>query len=489
MTRSRWTSNTVFIFAAVGSMVGLGNVWRFPYLAGKYGGGAFLAPYLIALFVIGLPLLILEFAIGQKMQQGAVGTYRKLHKGFAGLGVFALLSAFIIASYYAVVMAWSLIYLKASTAVSWTGDAKGYFLNNVLEISESVGVIGGINWNVLIALALVWIMIYFCVWKGTKSVGKVVMLTVPLPIILLGVLFVRAVTLPGFMDGWTMYLTPVWGALLDVDVWVAACAQIFFTIGIGFGMMIAYASYKKQNADIARDAWITALINSAISLFSGFVVFGILGYMASNTGTPIAELAAEGPGLAFIVFPEALSLMPVAWFFSIVFFITLLSLGIDSAFSLAEAVNISILDYLKMSSKKISFYVCAAGFLAGIIFTTRAGLYFLDIIDHFVTNYNLILVGLIQTILVGWLYGAEKLRDYINDVSHWQIGKWWDISIKFVVPILLLVLLGVQFYKDLTVPYEGYPMWALYTGWAVIVVPLFIFIILIIKDTTAKASE
>ncbi|MCL6436059.1 MAG: hypothetical protein K6T90_17975 [Leptolyngbyaceae cyanobacterium HOT.MB2.61] len=202
MTRQRWTSKSVFVMAAVGSAVGLGNVWRFPYLAGKYGGGAFLLPYLFALFLVGVPLLMLEIGIGQKMQQGAIGCCRKLHPAFGGLGVVTSFSAFIVVSYYAVVMAWCLIYFfSAFSGAKWAGDAKNYFFQNVLQVSDGIAYLGGVNETVLLALIAIWISIYFCVWKGTRSVEKVIACSVPLPVILLAVLMLRAITLPGFF-GW-----------------------------------------------------------------------------------------------------------------------------------------------------------------------------------------------------------------------------------------------------------------------------------------------
>ena len=482
MTRQRWTSRTIFVLAAVGSAVGLGNVWRFPYLAGKYGGGAFLIPYLIALVLVGVPLLMLELAVGQKMQQGAIASYQKLHPSFGALGLLALISSFIIVSYYAVVMAWSLIYLLASFQMKWSGDAEGYFLQSVLQLSDSVNHIGGINWSVLFSLCIIWIVVYFCIRQGTKSVGQVVRYSVPLPILLLGALLLRAVTLPGFLKGWAMYLKPNWVALLNPEVWTAACSQIFYTLSLAFGIMIAYGSYKNCDDDIAKDTWITALLDIGTSLFAGFVVFGILGYMAWKTGTPLEELAASGPGLAFVVFPEAISLMPLSWLFSVFFFLMLLLLGIDSVFSLVEALNAGILDqYPHFSLTKLSIAACLALAIAGTLYTTRAGLYFLDIVDHFVTSYNLLLVGIGQSILVGWVYGAEKMRRYINQVSDWKVGKWWNVSIKYFIPMVLTALLVTQFSKDIKIPYEGYPAWALGIGWALILIPLLLSLLLLVN--------
>lgn len=489
MSRQRWTSRTVFILATLGSAVGLGNLWRFPYLAGKYGGGAFLIPYLIALVLVGVPMLMLELAIGQKMQQGAVGSYGKLHPRFAGLGILALFSSFMIVSYYAVVMAWSLVYLLASLGVPWSDNAENYFYQEVLQISNGIGQLGGINLPILWSLIIVWFLVYCCVWQGTKSVGKVVQYSVPLPVILLSFLLIRAVTLPGFLTGWEIYLQPVWSALLEPEVWTAAFSQIFYSLSLAFGIMVAYGSYKHNDDDVAKDTWIAALLDIGISLFAGLVVFAVLGYMAWSTDTPVEKLAASGPGLAFVVFPEALSLMPWSGLFSILFFLMLLLLGIDSIFSLVEALNATILDrYQQFKISWVSLVVCLIILLAGIIFTTRAGLYFLDIVDHFVTSYNLLLVGILQTILAGWLYGAEKLRRYINQVSDWQVGKWWNIAIKYIIPLVLTTLLVTQLSQDLKTPYENYPTWALNIGWAIAFLPLLFFLFLFLKNKNKMMS-
>lgn len=491
MARQKWASRTVFVLAAVGSAVGLGNVWRFPYLAARHGGGAFLVPYLIALLVVGIPLLALEIGLGQTKQQGAIGSFRRVAPNFGGLGLLALLSAFIIVSYYAVIMAWSLLYFLGSFGVNWSEDAETYFVEEVLQRTESIGELGGLNFPIFLALIVVWVFIYFCVWQGTQSVGKVVLFTVPLPVILLAALLIRAVTLDGFLDGWALYLTPDWTAMRDPEVWSAAFAQTFFTLTMGFGVMITYASYRDTGEDIVQDTWITAILNSAVSLLAGFVVFGVLGYMATQTETPLADLAQQsGPGLAFVVFPEALSLMPLPWLFSLFFFVMLFTLGIDSAFSLVEAVIAAFTDRFEdLKIPKVAFAVCLVGFLVGILYTTRAGLYFLDIVDHFVTNYNLVLVGICQCLLVGWIYGAEKLRREVNEVSKWKLGKWWNWMIKYVIVIVLAILLGTQFHNDINNPYEDYPAWALTIGWLVVLVPFALFIGSIIKDKKQLKEE
>ncbi|MFQ5580769.1 MAG: sodium-dependent transporter [Nitrospiria bacterium] len=485
MERARWSSRRIFLLAAIGSAVGLGNVWRFPYLTYKFGGGAFLVPYLAALFLLGIPLLILEFALGQKLQKGAVGAFTAVHYKFRGIGLCAIFSGFVVVVYYAAVMAWSLVFLLSSftTTLPWKEDAKGFFFNDVLQITDGIGTMGGINWMLFFALFAVWVMIYFSVWKGVKSVGQIVKITMPLPILLLLILFLRGITLEGAMTGIARYLMPDFSALLNGEIWLAAASQIFFTLSLGFGIMIAYASYNEADQDITGDALITSLSNSAISLFAGFVVFSILGYMAVKTGVGVEEVVASGPGLAFVVFPQALSLMPGAWFFAILFFVTLLSLGIDSAFSLVEAVNTVFADKVKKPMlKQISFCVCSVCFLLGILFTTRAGLYWLDVIDHFITSFGLVLVGIFECLVIGWVYGADQLREYINSVSHRKLGPWWCHAIKWFIPGVLSLLVAVQFVTELKGNYEGYPAWAIGIGWLTVILPMVIAVVLAFKS-------
>jgi len=474
MVRDRWPSRTLFVYAAIGSAVGLGNIWRYPYLAEKFGGGAFLIPYLIALFVAGIPLLILEFGLGQKMQKGAVDSFAAVKKRLSGLGWWALFTAFIVISYYVVVMAWSLVYMLVSFGVQWSDDPKTYFFSNVLQLSGSINSVGTIVPAVFIALIISWVWIYFCIRKGVKSVSKVIIWTVPLPIILMIVLLIRAVTLDGAGAGIAAYLTPNFSALFDAEVWRAAFAQIFFSLSLAFGIMIAYASFNKKDSDIAKNAFVIGIADSIVAILAGFVVFATLGFMASQQNVPLDEVVASGPGLAFIAFPKALSLMPFAAFFSILFFLTLLTLAIDSAFSLVEAINTTVLDKTKMKRQHIALVVCVLGFLAGIIYTTNAGLYMLDVVDHFVTSVSLIVIGILECIAIGWIYGAKKMRAYVNKVSDFKIGPWWDITIKYITPIALAVILAIQLKAEFVENYSGYPDWAILVGWLFVLVPLVI---------------
>ena len=487
MPRERWPTRLTFLFAAVTSAIGLGAVWRFPYLTYKYGGGAFLLPYLIALVVAGIPLLILEFALGQKLQKGAVDAFASIRKRFSFIGWLALFVGFIIIAYYAVVMGWSIIYFFASAGLQWGDDPKSYFFNNVLKISDGIGNVGKLVPALFIALLVCWVMIYFSVWKGTKSVSKVVNFTTPFALVLFLIMLVRAVTLEGSSEGIIFYLKPDFAALLDAEVWVAAFSQIFFQLSVGFGIMIAYASFNDKKEDIANNAVVVGVATVIFTILAGFIIFGTLGFMAKAQNVPIDKVVASGPGLAYVVFPQALSLMPFAAFFSMLFFLILVTIAYDSAFSLVEAIDTVVTDKIKIRRELIAFIVCLLGLLSGIIFTTNAGLYFLDVIDHFVNSYTLIAVGILECIAVGWVFGAEKLRVYVNKVSDIKIGKWWNFMIKYAVPVILAVTVIIQLTKEFAAPYENYPQWAIWLGWISVIVPF--IVAFLIPQKAVKAGK
>ena len=481
MGRDRWSSRPIFIIAAIGSAVGLGNIWRFPYVCYENGGGAFLIPYFVALFTAGIPLMILEYGLGQRMQAGAPLAFWKIRKGWEWLGWWAILTGFGIVIYYAVIMAWCFCYLAYSLKLSWQPDTASFFFQRFLQSGEGPGQLGGLRWPILVGLALTWISIYFAIFKGVKSVGKVVMVTVPLPVILIGVFVVRGLTLPGAIEGLRFYLTPDFGQLLNPRVWLAAYGQVFFTLSLGFGVLIAYSSYLPKTSDVNNNAFITSLADAGISFFAGFAVFSTIGYLAFQNSQPVSEVITQGIGLAFIAYPTAISLLPLAPVFGILFFILLLTLGIDSAFSLVEAGVAGIEDEWHIPRRYIVIGICLLAFIGGIVFTTRAGLYWLDIADHFLTNFGLATVGLLECIVVGYLYGTRRFRSLVNPHSDFRVGIWWDVCILVITPLILVISLGRIAWERFRVPYEGYPQWALALGgWGLVLACVILAIILMV---------
>ena len=488
MEREKWPTRTSFIFAAIGSAIGLGNVWRFPYKCYQYGGGAFLIPYFVALLTAGIPLMILELSIGQKLRASAPMAFTKISKKWGWVGWFAIFISLGIVIYYTVVMSWSLVYLIHSLTEEWGTNAEGFFNSDFLGRTGGPGDIGGIRWPIVLGLAVAWLMIYLIICKGVQRVGKVVYITVPLPLILLFILFLRGATLQGAGDGIEYYLKPDFGELTNTDVWIGAYAQIFFTLSVASGIMIAYASYLPKKSDIANNGIIISLANCGTSFFAGFAVFSVIGYLAYSEGTSIASLEGQvgGPGLAFITYPTAISLMPTASkLIAVIFFVTLISLAIDSCFSMVEAFAAGISD-AGFDQKKSVQYTCIVGFVLGLIFCTGAGVHWIEIVGRFFDDFGLIVVGLLECLIVGYILGAKKVIRYVNRVSEIEIGKWWEICIKYVTPVILAVLILYNLYhissdgiENLSKPGEKYPTWALVVGgWFMITALLILSFIL-----------
>lgn len=450
--RERWDSRTAFVLAAIGSAIGLGNVWRFPFICQQNGGGAFLVPYFVALITAGIPIMMLEFALGAKMQAGAAKAFKKLKGGFEWLGWWAVLISAVIVFYYCAIMAWAWNYLYYSVGTKWAGDESGFFYKVILRISDNPTQMDVIPLALIIGLALTWIVVFFCLIKGAESVSKVVLITVPLPWILLVILFFRGMTLPGAFEGVRYYLTPDWSALMHAKTWLAAYGQIFFSLSLAFGVMITYASFLPRRSDINNNAFIISFANCGTSFFAGFVVFSIIGFLTMTMG--IAPDALSGPGLAFITYPTAIAQLPAFQAtVGIFFFLMLLTLGIDSAFSLVEAVSTSFSEKLGVRKLSVTAAFCVIGFMIGLIFITRAGLYWLDIVDHYINNFAVTVVGLLECVFIGWFGYLKLLKAHMNKVSEFKVGLWWDIFIKFVTPVILGIILVIAFVDDFEAPY------------------------------------
>jgi NSS family neurotransmitter:Na+ symporter len=463
--RERWTSRSSFVIASIGAAIGLGNVWRFPYICYENGGGAFLIPYFVALLTAGIPLMILEFALGREMQAGAPSAFAKVRKGTEWIGWLALMVIMLIFFYYPVIAAWCVDYVIFSINLGWGADAKAFFESDFLQLSTGPGVLGSVRWPILLGLAVFWAGVYLCLFKGIKVLSKIVFYTVIIPWVILVIMVIRGLTLPGALEGLKFYLTPNFSALLKPGVWLAAYGQIFFTLSLAMGTMIVYSSYLPRGTDIANSSFIVSLANCGTSFFAGFAVFSTLGYLAQAMGVGVPEVTKSGLGLAFITYPTAISLLPfLPALFGVLFFVLLITLAIDSAFSAIVPYVAGFTDKWKFNTKWVLPIVCTGGFLIGIVFTTRGGLYWLDIVDYFANTFGLTLVGLLECIVIGYIYKAHKAREYVNEVSEFQIGRWWDICIMVITPIIL----GISFVWSLITliqkGYGGYPTWATFVG-------------------------
>jgi NSS family neurotransmitter:Na+ symporter len=461
MKREQWKSQFGFLLAAVGSAIGLGNIWRFSYMAYSNGGGAFLIPYVIALLTAGVSLLILEFAIGHERIGSAPLAYAKIRQNWEWLGWWAVTFVmFGIELYYVVIIAWCLNFFFLSFDLGWGSDPNNYFFKEFLMLSEGPADIGQIRTPILASLIAVWtlnwIIVYRGIRKGIEIANKIFM---PLLFVLTAILVFWALSLEGASAGIKAYLTPDFSKLQEPKVWIDAYSQIFFTLSLGFGIMIAYSSYLPAKANITKNAILTAVINSGYSLFAGFAVFAVLGFMAESQGKPISEVVTKSIGLAFVAYPQAVSIMPGGNLFGAIFFLSLVIAGVSSSISIIEAFTSAVVDKFGIDRKKLVSGICALGFLGSIIFTTQAGLFWLDIADHFLTHYGLVVVGIAECILVGWFFNLDILRKHVNKISSIQLGRWWNFLIKLFIPLVLGIILVGDLYSELKEPYEGYS-WA-----------------------------
>jgi NSS family neurotransmitter:Na+ symporter len=471
------------VLASIGSAIGLGNIWRFPYVCYECGGGAFLIPFLVALLTAGIPLMVLEYSVGHKFAKSAPLALGSLKKKFEVLGWFALLVGFGIATYYAVVMGWAFNYLWYSFNMAWGENTQSFFFDQFLKLSESPMQVGSLQWMIALGLILTWIAIVASIWRGAKTVGKVVYFTVTIPWVILLVFVVRGITLPGAMEGLKYYLTPNFSALMNYRVWLHAYSQVFFSLTIGFGVQMTYASFLPRDSDVVNNAFLVSLADAATAFVGGFAVFATLGYYSHQSGLPVCEVVQSGPQLAFVTYPTIIRLLPFgSVIFGVLFFLMILTLGIDSAFSLVEAGAASLIEKFNLKRLHVNIGFAIIAGVIGLIYTTQGGLYWLDIVDYFLNNFGLLAIGVLMCVAVGWFYKTEEIREYANSKSDFTIGRWWDFCIKYLTPVIVGALFITNVVDRVRSSYGGYSRIAEFLGGWLIIVIFVVIAVLLFKN-------
>ncbi|KAG6449405.1 hypothetical protein O3G_MSEX006068 [Manduca sexta] len=516
--RETWGKKVDFLLSVIGFAVDLANVWRFPYLCYKNGGGAFLVPYCIMLVVGGIPLFYMELALGQYHRKGAITCWGRLVPLFKGIGYAVVLIAFYVDFYYNVIIAWALRFFFASftTMLPWTNcdnewntpscrpfeavwetnitnrsrsrntslglaqttpftsAASEYFNRAILELQGSEGLhdLGSIKWDMALCLLAVYIICYFSLWKGISTSGKVVWFTALFPYAVLLILLVRGITLPGSATGIQYYLSPNFEAITQPQVWVDAATQVFFSLGPGFGVLLAYASYNKYHNNVYKDAILTSVINSCTSFVAGFVIFSVLGYMAHASGRHVRDVAAEGPGLVFVVYPAAIATMPGSTFWALIFFMMLLTLGLDSSFGGSEAIITALSDEFPPIGRHRELFVAGLFtlyFFVGLASCTKGGFYFFQLLDRYAAGYSILIAVFFEAIAVSWIYGTERFCEDIRDMIGFRPGVYWRVCWRFAAPAFLLFIIayGLLDYEPLRYEDYVYPGWANALGWAI----------------------
>lgn len=474
--REVFSTRWVFILAAIGSAVGLGNIWRFPYVAYDNGGGAFLVPYMIALLTAGIPLLFLDYAMGHRYRGSDPLIFRRFKKWAEPVGWIQVGICFFITIYYAAIIAWAGLYTIKSFNKAWGNDPDTYFFETFLRMDASQTFSTNYVWEIVIALAVVWIAAIIVLAMGVDfGIGRASKIFMPILTILFIIVVIRALFLEGAMDGLNAFFTPDWKALGNPTVWVAAYGQIFFSLSVSFGIMMTYASYLKPRTNLSGTGMVTAFANSSFEVLAGIGVFAALGFMAMQQGVGVDEAATSGIGLAFVAFPTIINEMPLGGIFGVLFFGSLTIAGFTSLFSLFEVVVSAVKDKLNLPRKTTAISVGSLmAVLSLALFSSTGGLVSLDIMDKFTNNVGIVAIALIIIIVIDWiLRRIDEVSSHLNMVSSFRVGTIWRICVVNVTTLVLgftLIQELISLYRE---PYGGYTSAQvnLY-GWGVIVVIL-----------------
>uniref|UniRef100_A0A8C8B579 Transporter n=1 Tax=Otus sunia TaxID=257818 RepID=A0A8C8B579_9STRI len=521
--RGNWGNQIEFVLTSVGYAVGLGNVWRFPYLCYRNGGGAFMFPYFIMLVFCGIPLFFMELSFGQFASQGCLGVWR-VSPMFKGVGYGMMVVSTYIGIYYNVVIciAFYYFFVSMTRVLPWTycsnawntpdctgvldrnvssraafnftlfngtqkrtSPSEEYWRRYVLDLSDDIGNLGEVRLPLLGCLGVSWVVVFLCLIKGVKSSGKVVYFTATFPYVVLTILFVRGITLEGALTGIMYYLTPQWDKILDAKVWGDAASQIFYSLGCAWGGLITMASYNKFHNNCYRDSIIISITNCATSVYAGFVIFSILGFMAKHLGVDVSNVADHGPGLAFVAYPEALTLLPISPLWSILFFFMLILLGLGTQFCLLETLVTAIVDevgneWIIRKKTFVTLGVAVAGFLLGVPLTTQAGIYWLLLMDNYAASFSLVVISCIMCVAIMYVYGH---RNYFKDIEM-MLGfpppLFFQICWRFISPAIIFFILIFTVIQYQPISYNDYiyPTWAISIGFlmalsSVICIPIY----------------
>ncbi len=466
--RETFSGRNAFIMAAIGSAVGLGNIWRFPYTTYENGGGAFIIPYLIALLTAGIPLLFLDYAIGHRNRGGAPLSYHRVSPHFEVFGWWQMMVNVIIGLYYAVVLGWAASYTYFSFTGAWGDKPIDFFIGEFLKMGdikngvsfEFVGMVTG-------PLIAMWIVALGVLSMGVqKGIAKASSVLMPVLVVMFMALVIYSLFLPGAAKGLDALFTPDWSKLSNPSVWIAAYGQIFFSLSIGFGIMVTYASYLKKESDLTGSGLVVGFANSSFEVLAGIGVFAALGFIATAQGQEVSEVAKGGIGLAFFAFPTIINKAPFGEVLGVLFFGSLTFAALTSFISVIEVIISAIQDKIRIRRVKVTFIVGVPMMLVSVIlFGTTTGLPMLDVFDKFVNYFGIVAVAFASLIAIVANEKLGLLGNHLNETSSFKVGFFWRLCIVLTSGVLAFMLFseGAKVFSE---GYEGYPNWFVNTfGW------------------------
>uniref|UniRef100_A0A8C2GZK0 Transporter n=1 Tax=Cyprinus carpio TaxID=7962 RepID=A0A8C2GZK0_CYPCA len=473
--RPKWDNKAQYMLTCVGFCVGLGNVWRFPYLCQSHGGGAFMIPFLILLVFEGIPLLHLEFAIGQRLRKGSVGVWRTINPYMLGVGIASMCVSFLVSLYYNTIIAWVMWYFFNSfqEPLPWSqcpinanrtglvsecersSPVDYFWYRETLNTSAAIDDMGGLQWWMILCLISAWGVLYVCCIRGIETTGKAVYVTSTLPYVVLTIFLIRGLTLKGSFDGIKFLFTPDLNELANPTTWLDAGAQVFYSFSLAFGGLISFSSYNSVHNNCEQDAVIISIINAFTSIYAATVIYSIIGFRATERFDDCLKLGVkkenllllpdlQGTGLAFIVFTEAITKMPLSPLWSVLFFVMLFCLGLSSMFGNIEGVLVPLQD-LKVFPKSwpkevISGVTCLVCCLVGLIFVQGSGNYWLALFDSFAGSIPLLIIAFSEMIGVVYVYGIDRFNeDLIFMIGH-KPNIFWQATWRVISPLIMLAI-------------------------------------------------
>ncbi len=437
---NKWGSNLSFLLAMIGSAVGLGNIWRYPYVLYSNGGGAFFIPYIVAILILGIPFLILEYSVGYNFKSSFPKAIRSISKKWEYLGWFLPVAVFMILVYYIAIIGWDGIYMILSFFKGWGSNPNYYFTNTVLHATESVSGLTTFLPIIAISILVCWFLLWFISHRNLEEgIGRVSKVLVPLLFIIMFGIVIFSLTLPGASIGLNELFNPDWSLLSDFNIWMAAFGQIIFSLSLGMCIAFTYSSYAEDDSDLVTNVLWVAVANCGFENFAAVGVFSILGYMSLQSGVAVPDLVAQGTGLVFIAYPTVFNVLgSIANIIGPLFFFTVYLAGLTSVLALLEPVSVSIQNKFDWSRNKAVTVLCIVGCLVSMIYATALGSYILGIADTFLNQIALLIGVIFECILFAWIFKVENIISILNKNSKTlKIGKWWITIIKYIIPIVL----------------------------------------------------